>query len=226
MQTNLTVLHVTCLSSCSRPLNSAAHHTHAVSVVRERTVTITTVSEGLKEEEEDRIFRVTLKSQDDLRNLLQARQAQGMYTVADKTTLITQIEQLEAGEVYYFVAPIFDVIKEDKRWRQVEDRALEDEVNECVLASLPKGLELRDDLRQVRKLGAEHCIWQEWDGVMINGKELLLIETKRAGTQEHLELLKKRRDTFVEELTKGTLLGFSDFKQIFAVVLGGSHFPR
>ena len=186
-------------------------------------MSITTVLGGLNKGDEDIVRKVTLSSQDDFHFQLKSVDARGVYTAAD-TTLITKFDQLEADEVYFLCSPMFNVIQQDKRWRQLEDKALEDEVNECLSGN---GWTPQDFLRKVRICGdGPGVVWQEWDGVMANGKSLLLIETKRAGNSDHLKNLICRRDAFLAKLSNQMLVDFHQFKpENVSVAMGASHFP-
>ena len=52
-----------------------------------------------------------------------------MYTEADP------FNRIDEGEIYYLDSPYYKILKQDKRWRQVENKAVEEEICECVLMS-------------------------------------------------------------------------------------------
>jgi hypothetical protein len=96
------------------------------------------------------------------------------------------------------------------RREKIESLALERKVQECVLKqgeSYYGKLSVRDDLRKVKVPDAKHNqqLLQDWDGVLVSDKTIVLIESKLSPSSEDVTESLRKKDVFDALLKEGKI---------------------
>ncbi len=148
------------------------------------------------------------KDQKSFEAYLSRNYVRGLHPEGRPDEIIDEITALDKDEIYR-MAPVKSLQDLFDKAR-VESLALEREVQECVLkqgGSYYGKLSVRDDLRKVKVPGAKHNkqLLQEWDGVLVSDKTIILIEAKHSPSSEDVTESLRKKDVFDALLKEGKI---------------------
>jgi hypothetical protein len=119
-------------------------------------------------------------------HFLKSFEASGLTCISDTKkvpNVITSLEDIEPGESYQIKASYLTVIKNNITWSQVEDKAMEEETLLAVNNFLNKMFKLTVEIFPYRIMYKDKISIMEWDGILVCGNKVFLLEAKHKMTR-------------------------------------------
>ncbi|CAI2166123.1 11210_t:CDS:2 [Funneliformis geosporum] len=167
----------------------------------------------------------TMCNDNDYRLFLKSFEATGLAHISDDKevqTVITSLENIVPGERYEIVASYITSIRNNVTWSQSEDKAMEDEVLLAVKNFLDKMFKLTVEIFPERIMYKNKIAIMEFDGILICGDQVFILEAKYKMTDKHIKSLIDRLYEFETNLKITDSLEFKRLmgKQYVGVACG------
>jgi len=129
--------------------------------------------------------KYTMHNNNEYRLFLKSVEAKGLELISDvndEPAVVTSLEYILPGERYKINASHLTMIRKGITWSQVEDKVMEDETLLAVKTFLDERVKSPVEIFSDRIMYKNKNPLMEWDGILVCGNKVFLIEEKHKMT--------------------------------------------